>query len=121
MLNRSTIMIVEDDVHFAEQLSDVVAVFRGRVAGHARTVGEAFTLIGERGIDAAVVNADLDDALLPELVAYLDRESHPFVLHTAAVCATPVTSMVPDRQPLRRPVDRETELFVLLNEMSRRS
>ncbi|GIT91095.1 hypothetical protein JANAI62_15500 [Jannaschia pagri] len=81
MLSDLNILIVEDEALVAMDLSMIVEEMGAAVAGKCSTVEEAMTLI-DKGIDAAILDVELDDDLVFPVADRLIKAGTSVVFHT---------------------------------------
>ncbi|MEO5972283.1 MAG: response regulator [Sphingomicrobium sp.] len=114
---RKPILIVEDNVYLALDLSDAVADLNGRVVGPARTVAEALELLDSQEIAAAIVDCHLANQDVTLLAGQLASRRVPFVIHTADRLPPLIRALHPDIPVLFKPVKPRTVLACLLVEI----
>ena len=117
MFSEAPILIVEDNLYLAIDLSIAVEEMDGRVVGPASSVSEALTLLATHDIAAAIVDCHLADRDALPLARQLAARKVPFVIHTA----TPVLAVSAEFHPhvpiLMKPLRAEAVLTCLLNEI----
>lgn len=82
MLDRTSVLVVEDEPYIALDLAFAIEDAGGRVVGPAGSVAEALALIGHQQIAAAVLDANLSDGDISPVVELLARLDVPFIVQT---------------------------------------
>jgi len=117
MFSDAPILIVEDNLYLALDLSIAVEEMDGRVVGPASRVSEALTLLATHDVAAAIVDCHLADRDALPLARQLAARKVPFVLHTG----TPVPLMFAELHShvpvLMNPIRADAVLTCLLNEI----
>lgn len=96
-----SILIVEDEVLIALDLSDTFRAAGAEVVGPAGTADDALTLLDEHRIDAAVVDVNLGDGDSLPVVHALARTGVPFVYYTGH--ETPASLGWPRAKVIKKP------------------
>ncbi len=81
-LTSVSILIVEDEVLIALDLSHTFRAAGAEIVGPAGTADDALTLLSERQIDAAVVDVNLGEGDSLPIVHALARTGIPFLYYT---------------------------------------
>ena len=117
MFSEASVLIAEDDLYQALDLSIALEEMQGRVVGPASSVAEALALLATHQIAAAIVDCHLADRDATPLARQLAERGVPFVIHTA----TPVPAMIGEFHPLvpvlMKPLQPQVILTCLLDEM----
>src|SRR3954469_16941269 len=95
MFSDAPILIAEDNLYLALDLSNAVEDMDGRVIGPASTVLEALSLLASQTVAAAIVDCQLGDRDVGPLAERLAERGVPFIIHTS----TPVPRAIGDRHP----------------------
>ena len=117
MFSEAPILIAEDNLYVALDLSNAIEEMAGRVVGPAATVDEALTLLDTRPVAAAIVDCHLggDDAM--PLARQLAERRVPFVIHTAIPPPPAVGRLQPNVPVLIKPLQSRAVLTCLLDEI----
>ena len=86
MFHRDRILIVEDNVYLALDLSNAIEDCNGRVVGPVRTVAEALSLIESHELSGAVLDYHLEDRDSSPIAACLAGEGVPSSSTAAWTC-----------------------------------
>ncbi|HMI40340.1 MAG TPA: response regulator [Sphingomicrobium sp.] len=119
MLTDKSILIVEDNVYLALDLSQAVEDMHGQVVGPVGTVAEALDLLKDRPIAGAVLDSQLSDRDVTPVVLVLVAKGVPFVIYTATGLPPGVARLHPDTPLLVQPLHAEAIVTGLLGEMRR--
>jgi DNA-binding response OmpR family regulator len=111
------ILIAEDNLYLALDLSIAVEEMEGRVVGPASSVTEALTLLAAHDIAAAIVDCQLIDRDAAPLARQLAERQVPFVIHTATSVPAMVMAFHPGVPVLMKPLRTQAVLTCLLDEM----
>lgn len=120
MLNDSAVLIVEDNVYLALDLSQAVEESNGRVVGPVATVAEALALVEREPIAAALLDSQLADRDVTPVVMVLTAKGVPFVIHSATGLPPEIEQLVPDVPLLVEPLHAEAAVTRLAAELKRR-
>ena len=82
MLNRSAILIAEDQPFIALDLALAVEDADGEVVGPAASITEALALLESRPVVAAILDVNLVDGDILPVVEYLMEHGVPLILQT---------------------------------------
>jgi CheY-like chemotaxis protein len=117
MFSEAPVLIAEDNLYLALDLSIAVEEMQGRVVGPASSVAEALNLLATHDVAGAIVDCHLADRDSTPLARQLAERGVPFVIHTA----TPVPALIGQFHPLvpvlMQPLQPEAVLACLLAEM----
>lgn len=121
MFSDAPILIVEDNLYLALDLSSAVEEMAGRVVGPAASVEEALSLLESHPIAGAIVDCHFGEDDAAPLTRKLAERQVPFVIHTAAPPPPAISEMHPDVPVLRKPVQPGALLTCLLDEIRKAS
>src|SRR5215208_5341887 len=110
MFSETPILIAEDNLYIALDLSNAVEDMDGRVIGPASTVGEAMQLIEQHPVAAAIVDSQLAEHDTASLARVLDQRGVPFVIHTATSVSAVMAALYPAIPVLTKPIQPQTVL-----------
>jgi DNA-binding NtrC family response regulator len=113
MFEDQPILILEDNVYVALDLSSAVEERQGRVVGPAGSVGEALHLIDNVHVAAAVLDFHLPDGDASPVAAKLAGKGVPFVIHTDAGLPMSFADLHSAVPVLQKPIDPQSLLTVL--------
>ena len=114
------IMIVEDEAIIALGL-ELAAVELGMVVtGMVGSAAEAMHLLDVARVDAAILDANLEDGEASPVAIRLMAESTPFVFHSATGIPATLRSRFPDLAFVPKPARPERVLSRLLREIDAR-
>jgi DNA-binding NtrC family response regulator len=119
MLTDKSILIVEDNVYMALDLSQAVEEMHGHVVGPVGTVAEALDLLKDHPVAGAVLDSQLLDRDVTPVVVALAAKGVPFIIHTATGLPPGVARLHPDAPLLVQPLHAEVIVTGLLDEMKR--
>ena len=121
MFSEAPILIVEDNLYLALDLSSAVEEMDGRVVGPASSVAEALALLMTHPVAAAIVDCQLgaDDAAV--LARHLAERRVPFVIHSVAPPPPQIGELHPGVPVLQKPVQPRALLTCLLDEIRKAS
>lgn len=119
LLSDKSILIVEDNVYHALDLSLAIEESNGRVVGPVGTVAEALALLEKEQIAAAIVDSHLADRDATPVVLALAEKGVPFVIHTETGLPPQIAQLHPDAPHLVSPVHPHIILARLLSEVQR--
>lgn len=117
MFSEAPILIAEDNLYVALDLSSAVEEMAGRVVGPAATVDEALKLLDTQPVAAAVVGCHLGKRDALRLAQQLAERRVPFVIHTASAVPAAISELHPDVPVLIKPVQPGAILTCLLDEI----
>jgi DNA-binding NtrC family response regulator len=117
MFSEAPVLIAENDLYQALDLSIAVEEMDGRVAGPASSVAEALTLLATHDIAAAIVDCHLADRDATPLARQLAERRVPFVIHTAHSLPQTIAELHPDVPVMMKPVHARALLTCLIGEM----
>jgi len=117
MFATAPILIAEDNLYLALDLSNAIEDLDGRVVGPVSTVSEGLFLLGMQYVAAAIVDCTLADRDAAPLAWQLRERSIPFVIHSAAAVPSVIVEAHPEVPVLTKPLQPSAVLTCLLNEM----
>jgi DNA-binding NtrC family response regulator len=117
MFSEAPILIAEDNLYIALDLSIAVEEMDGRVVGPASTVAEALSLLAQHDIAAAIVDCQLTDHDATPLARQLAERGVPFVIHTTTAVPAMIGKFHPDVPVLMKPLKASAVLTCLLDEI----
>lgn len=121
MLQDKAILIIEDNVMLALDLSYAVADYGARAMGPVTTAAEALHLLETEEIAAAVLDCHIADDDVAQIVMCLAERGIPVVI-TAITAPPPVVSAVlPDAPILRAPIQPKLALARLTEEIVKKA
>lgn len=117
MLASKSILVVEDNIYLALDLSWAIEDLDGKVLGPARTVAEGLALVGSEPVAGAILGCNLPDGDVLPLAEVLAMRQVPFVLHATAHLPADFPIHQLNAPVLVQPVQPQTVLERLLIEM----
>lgn len=82
MLNRASILVVEDEPWIALDVAMAIEDAGGEVVGPFASVREALALLASRPVDAAILDVNLTDRDVTPVVEHLIRLGVPLIIQT---------------------------------------
>jgi DNA-binding NtrC family response regulator len=119
MFSAAPVLIAEDNLYLALDLSIAVEEMDGRVVGPASSVAEALTLLAQHAVAAAIIDFRLLDHDAVVLARQLAERRVPFVIHTANSLPPVIAELHPGVPVLMKPLQPQAVLTCLLDEMRR--
>ena len=119
MLRDKPVLIVEDNVYLALDLSNAVESLNGIVVGPVGTMDEGFAIIDRQDIAAAVLAFDLPDTSIIPLARALIKKRVPFVIHSDAFIPSSLSALRPGIPVLIKPIDPHDVVSILAHEVAR--
>ena len=117
MFSEAPVLIAEDNMYIALDLSNAVEDMDGKVVGPASTVAEALQLLERNHVAAAILDCKLGEQDTASLAEVLVQRRVPFVIHTATPVPGIISALHPDIPVLLKPVQPQAVLTCLLDEM----
>jgi two-component SAPR family response regulator len=111
------ILIAEDNLYLALDLSNAVESMKGRVVGPVSSVSEALFVLDMQYVAAAIVDCSLADRDCAPLAWQLAERGVPFVIHAAEPLPKDIGELHPDVPVLMKPVQPDAVLTCLLDEI----
>ena len=118
MLTDRLVMIVEDNCYIAMNLAMAVEDLDGTVAGPVGSVEEAFNLLKDLPISAAVLDSQLSDRDVTPIALHLLGAAVPFVIHSGTGIPAELATTHPDIPVLMKPLHPEAVLAALVIEIN---
>ena len=119
MLCDKQVMIVEDDVRLALDLSNAVESLDGIVVGPVGTMEEAFAIVRSQSIAAAVLGFELPDGGTIPLARALIKKRVPFVIQANTYIPSSLSVLRPGIPVLIKPIDPQDVVSILAFEVAR--
>lgn len=117
MFSDAPVLIAEDNMYIALDLSNAIEDMDGKVVGPASTVAEALQLIERQHVAGAILDCQLGDHDTESIARVLTLRHVPFVIHTATPVSAILAALHPDVPVLLKPVQPQAVLTCLLDEM----
>ena len=117
MFSEAPVLIAEDNMYIALDLSNAVEDMDGKVVGPASTVAEALQLLERHQVAAAILDCQLGEHDTASLAQILTERRVPFVIHTANPVPGVISALRPDIPVLLKPIQPQAVLTCLLDEM----
>lgn len=117
MFSDAPILVADDNLYLALDLSNAIEDMKGRVVGPVSTVSEALFLLKMQYVAAAVVDFALADRDAAPLTWQLAERGVPFVIHTANPLPQAAGELHADVPVLMKPLQPSAVLTCLLNEI----
>jgi CheY-like chemotaxis protein len=119
MFSEAPVLIAEDNLYLALDLSSAVEEADGRVVGPASTVAEALALLAHHEVAGAIVDSQLGDRDVAPLARQLAERGVPFVIQACTRVPSIVAEAHPNVPVLMKPLQPSAVLACLLREMRR--
>ena len=107
------ILIVEDEIFVAMELEDVVRAAGGNVVGPAMTAPEAFALIENRAVTAAILDVRLGVYNTSGIARRLEAAKIPFIFYTGNAADMISSSDWPSAPVVQKPASARDLLAAL--------
>src|SRR5204863_3088594 len=117
MFSDTPVLIVEDNVFLAVDLSEAVEELDGRVVGPVNRVSHALELLDSEEVSAAIVDGHLDDVDVVMLTCKLTQLGVPFVIQAENELPETIGFLHPEVPILRKPIHPRAVLTCLLDEI----
>jgi CheY-like chemotaxis protein len=117
MFSDKPVLIVEDNVFLAVDLSEAIEELDGRVVGPANRISQALDLLDSEEVSAAIVDGHLTDLDVVMLTCRLTQLGVPFVIQAENDLPETIGFLHPEVPVLRKPIHPRTVLTCLLDEM----
>lgn len=117
MLNDKPVLVVEDNVYFALDLSAEIECMNGRVVGPAASVNDALRLLDREEVAAAVLGFDAPDSDITPLASALIDKGVPFVIHATHYMPSSLSMLRPRIPVLIKPVQPRDIVAILSHEV----
>jgi len=119
VLRDKPVLIVEDNVYLALDLSSAVESLNGIVVGPVGTLEEAFATVDRQYIAAAVLAFELPDSSSIPLARVLIRKRVPFVIHADTYIPSALSALRPGIPVLIKPIDPQDVVSILAHEVAK--
>ncbi len=117
MFDEKPVLIVEDNVFLAVDLSEAIEELDGRVVGPTNRISQALELLDREEIAAAIVDGHLTDVDVVMLTSKLIQLGVPFVIQAESELPETVAFLHPQVPVLRKPIHPHAVLTCLLDEI----
>ena len=117
MFNDKPVLIVEDNLFLAVDLSQAIEELDGRVLGPTNRISEALELLDSEEVAAAIVDIHLTDLDIFMLTCRLTQLGVPFVIQVESSLPDTIRFLHPEVPVLRKPVQPRAVLTCLLDEI----
>jgi CheY-like chemotaxis protein len=117
MFADTPILIVEDNVFLAVDLSEAVEELDGRVVGPTNRISQALELLDAEKVSAAIVDGHVNDVDVVMLTCKLTQLGVPFVIQAESELPETIGFLHPEVPVLRKPIHPSAVLSCLLHEM----
>jgi DNA-binding response OmpR family regulator len=117
MFGDKPVLIVEDNVFLAIDLSQAIEELDGTVVGPANRISHALQLLENEEVAAAIVDCHLTDLDVLLLTERLAKRCVPFILYAETDPPAALGRLHPDVPVLRKPILPRAVLDCLLAEM----
>jgi CheY-like chemotaxis protein len=117
MFDDKSVLIVEDNVFLAVDLSEAIEELDGRVVGPTNRISQALELLASEQIAAAIVDGHLTDLDVVMLTTKLTQLGVPFVIQAESDLPETVGFLHPQVPVLRKPIHPRAVLSCLLAEI----
>jgi CheY-like chemotaxis protein len=117
MLERKSILVVEDNAFLALDLAMAIEDLGGSVLGPFARVDEALALLEEQEVSGAVLDSELEDRDVTPVVLSLLARGVPLVVHTGTELPAELARFHPDLPVLIKPLKPATVLELLIGRM----
>lgn len=121
MLKDKAVLIIEDNFFLALSVCDGVEGLNGIPLGPVATAAEALKYLDAYEIHAAVIDYDLADTELIPIANWMIEEDVPVIIYTARETFPASLEVPPGATILRKPINPETVVAKLAEEIGRRS
>jgi CheY-like chemotaxis protein len=117
MFSDKPVLIVEDNVFLAVDLSEAIEELEGRVVGPANRISQALDLLDSEEVSAAIVDGHVNDVDVVMLTCRLTQLGVPFVIQAENDLPKTIGFLHPEVPVLRKPIHPSAVLTCLLDEM----
>ena len=117
MFSEAPVLIAEENSYLAIDLSNAIEDLGGKVVGPASTLAEALQLLEQNAVSAAIVESRLGEHDCTAITRLLAQRGIPFVIQTSTPAPGMITALHPDVPVLVKPVQPQTLIACLLQEM----
>jgi DNA-binding NtrC family response regulator len=119
VLRDKPVLIVEDNIYLALDLSNAVESLSGHVVGPVGTIEEALSLVESRAIAAAVLGFDFPGVDVIPLARALIQKRVPFVIHADDYIPSTLSVLRPGIPVLIKPIQPRDVVSILAHEVAR--
>lgn len=120
MFQDKAILIIEDNILLALDLSNVVEDFGGHAVGPATTAEDALRLLETEEIAAAVLDCQIADDDVTQIVMCLAARGIPVVITTITAPPPVIAAILPDAPIFRAPIQPKLALAHLNDEIAKK-
>ncbi|MFL6769670.1 MAG: hypothetical protein ACJ8FH_07900 [Sphingomicrobium sp.] len=120
MFGDAPVLIVEDNVFLAVDLSEAVEELEGRVVGPTNRVSHALELLGSEAVSAAIIDGHVNDVDVVMLTCKLTQLGVPFVIQAESELPDTIGFLHPEVPILRKPIHPRAVLTCLLDEIRKK-
>ena len=113
VLNRSRVLVAEDEALVALNLASSIEEANGVAVGPVATVGEGLALVAREGVHAAILDIRLGDMPVTPLAVALLEESAIVLFHTASPIPLELTARFGDLARCEKPMASERVILRL--------
>ena len=103
MFDDANVLVVEDESLIAEDIADWVKAAGGTVIGPVRTVAGALELIGTNTVDAAILDAHLEDRDVTPVARLLVSRNIPMIVYSGLGLPDELAAAHPDIPLILKP------------------
>lgn len=96
MLNRCSVLVVEDEPIIAMALAFAIREAGGEVVGPAASVKTALTLLETHTVAGAIMDVNLTDGTVLPVVEYLMQRQVPLIVQSGIGIPTALANLYPD-------------------------
>ncbi|MBO9600881.1 MAG: response regulator [Novosphingobium sp.] len=121
MLEHTPVLIVEDEAVVAIDLAFAVADNGGEVIGPAHSIEEAFRILPQHPVQAAILDFELNGRDVVPLARHLFEADIPFVFHTANALPLELAEQWPEVPVLLKPCPTALLMETLAGEIRKRA
>ena len=121
MFDDKPVLIVEDNVFLAVDLSEAIEELDGKVVGPTNRISQALDLLDSEEVGAAIVDGQLTDLDVVMLTSKLTQLRVPFVIQAENELPETVGFLHPEVPVLRKPIQPRAVLTCLLDEIRKAS
>jgi len=117
MFDDKPVLIVEDNVFLAVDLSEAIEELEGRVVGPTNRISRALELLDGEEVAAAIVDGHITDVDVVMLTCRLKQLGVPFVIQAESELPKTIGFLHPEVPVLQKPVNPSAVLTCLLDEI----
>lgn len=120
VLQDKAILIIEDNLLLALDLSNVVGDYGGRPIGPVATTADALRTLENEVIDAVVLDCQIADEDIVPIVMFLAERGLPVLITSITAPPPVIAEVLPDAPILRVPIQPEVALTRLVEEVGKK-